>query len=303
MKTNRRSFIKSSSFLLGAVLYPGKNILSSINYLGLTGIKEIRNNIGIYTEKGGTIGWYVSEDTVIVIDSQFPDSAEHFVEELKTKTERKIDILFNTHHHGDHTSGNYYMKEFVEEIVAQENCPKLQKKFYGNGERKDKQVYADVTFKDEWELDLGKEKVKANYFGSAHTEGDALLHFQNANVVHMGDLVFNKVYPYMDRPAGCTAAGSIQVLEKATSLFDKDTKFISGHANTDENVTFSINGLKVMRDYFSALLEFVGKEIKSGKSLEEIQKASGVPGFENLTEKWDGAKNMNLKAAYEELSS
>ena len=302
MKSNRRSFIKSSSFLMGALLYPGKNIFGSINFFNLGGIKEIGPNIGIYTEKGGTIGWYVSDDAVVVVDSQFPDSVQNFVGELKKKTNHKIDILFNTHHHGDHTSGNYYMKDFVEMIVAQENCVKLQKKFYGEGDEKDKQVYANVTFKDEWELDLGKETIKANYFGSAHTSGDAVLHFQNANVVHIGDLVFNHTYPYMDRPAGCTAGGSIKVLEKAASVFDKDTKFICGHADTDDNVTFSIDGLNVMRDYFSVLLEFVGKEIKSGKTLTELQKVAGVPGFENLTERWEGAKNMNLKAAYEELS-
>ena len=303
MKSNRRSFIKSSSFLIAAILYPSKNIFGGINFFSPEGIKEIRPNIGIFTEKGGTIGWYVSDDAVVVVDSQFPDSAQHFIEELKKKTKRKIDILFNTHHHGDHTAGNFYMKDFVEKIVAQENCVKLQKKFYGKGDKKDKQVYADVTFKDEWELDLGKEKIKANYFGSAHTSGDAVLHFQNANVVHIGDLVFNHAYPYMDRPAGCTAAGSIEVLEKAVSVFDNDTKFICGHADTDENVTFSIDALSVMRDYFSALLEFVGKEMQAGKSLTEIQKAAGVPGFKNLAERWEGAKDMNLKAAYEELSS
>lgn len=303
MKSNRRSFIKSSSLLIGGLLYPGRNIFGSINFFSPEGIKEIRPNIGIFTEKGGTIGWYVSDDAVVVVDSQFPDSAQHFIEEFKKKTKRKIDILFNTHHHGDHTAGNYYLKDFVKEIVAQENCVKLQKKFYGKGERKEKQVYASKTFNDEWELDLGKERIKASYFGNAHTLGDAVLHFQNANVVHMGDLVFNHAYPYMDRPAGCNASGSIKVLEKAASVFDKDTKFICGHADTDENVTFSIDALSVMRDYFSALLEFVGKEMKAGKTLSEIQEAAGVPGFEKLTERWEGAKDMNLKAAYEELST
>jgi len=302
MKSSRRTFIKTSSLLMGAIFYPGKNIFGAVNFLSLEGIKEIGPNLGIYTEKGGTIGWYISDEAVVVVDSQFPDSVKNFVGELKKKTDRKIDILFNTHHHADHTSGNFYLNDFVEEIVAHENCVKLQKEFYGKGDQKDKQVYASKTFKDEWEMDLGKERIKASYFGSAHTLGDAVLHFQNANVVHMGDLVFNNTYPYMDRPGGCTAAGSIKVLEKAASVFDKDTKFICGHADSDDNVTFSINEINKMRDYFSALLEFVGKEIKAGKELSEILKAEGVPGFENLTGRWEGAKDMNLKAAFEELS-
>jgi glyoxylase-like metal-dependent hydrolase (beta-lactamase superfamily II) len=302
MKTNRRKFLKSSSILFGAILYPGNNILGAIRSFSLEGIKEIAPNIGIFTEKGGTIGWYVDGDAVVVVDSQFPDSAKNFMSELRNKTGRKIDILFNTHHHGDHTSGNYHLKDFVIDIVAQENCPKLQEKFYGVGETKEKQKYAGITFKEEWELNLGKEKIKAYHFGPAHTGGDAFLHFQNANVVHMGDLVFNRVYPYMDSPAGCTAEGSINVLEKAMSLFDDDTKFIYGHAISDDYVSGSIKDLKLQRDFFSALLEFVGKEIKAGKSLEEIEKASGIPGYESLTERWEGAKNMNLKHAYKELT-
>jgi len=303
MAAGRRDFIKSSSLLLGSILYPGKNLLSFTRLFSLTGIREIRPNVGVFTSEGGTIGWYVSEDAVVAIDSQFPDSAKSFMNEIRRKTERKIDILFNTHHHGDHTSGNYYLKDFADKIVAQENCPALQKKFYGEGEKESQQVYADTTFKNEWELDLSNEKLKAYHLGSAHTGGDAFVHFQNSNVVHMGDLVFNKVYPYMDRPAGCVIEGSINVLGKAASLFDKETIFIYGHADSDENVTGSIDDLVTMKDYFSALLETVEKEMKEGKSLDEIQKATHIPGFENLTERWEGAKNMSLKAAYEELSS
>jgi len=303
MSAGRRDFIKSSSLLLGAILYPGKKLLSFNRLFFLPGIREIRPNIGVFTMEGGTIGWYVSKDSVVVIDSQFPDSAKSFMNEIREKTERKIDILFNTHHHGDHTSGNYYLNDFADKIVAQENCPVLQKKFYGEGENEKQQVYADTTFKNEWEFDLGNEKLKAYHLGSAHTGGDAFLHFQNLNVVHMGDLVFNKVYPYMDRPAGCVIEGSINVLEKAVSLFDKDTIFIYGHADSDENVSGSIDDLTTMQNYFSALLEFVNKEMNSGMSLSEIQNATHIPGFENLTERWEGAKNMSLKAAYEELTS
>jgi cyclase len=303
MAANRRDFIKSSSLLIGAILYPGKSLLSFTRLFSLPGIREIRPNVGVFTMEGGTIGWYVSDDAVVIIDSQFPDSAKSFMNEIREKTERKIDILFNTHHHGDHTSGNYYLKDFADKIVAQENCPELQKKFYGEGETESQQVYADTTFKNEWEFDLGNEKLKAYHLGSAHTAGDAFIHFQNSNVVHMGDLVFNKVYPYMDRPAGCFIEGSIDVLGKAVSLFDNETVFIYGHADSDENVSGSVDDLSTMQNYFSALLEFVDKEMKTGKSLTEIQNATHIPGFENLTERWQGAKNMSLKAAYEELSS
>ena len=302
MIIKRRNFLQTSAFLLGAILYPGKNIFSSLSSLLPEGIREIRHNVGVFTKRGGTIGWYISDDAVVVVDSQFPDSAQVFIDEIKQKTDRRIDVLFNTHHHGDHTSGNFYIKDFADKIVACENCVKIQRRIYGEGEKSDKQVYADTTFKTEWELDLGNETIKAYHFGPAHTGGDAFIHFQNSNVVHMGDLVFNHRYPYMDRPAGCTVTGSINYLEKVIQMFGKDTVFIFGHAVSDEHVTGNLDNLLSMRDYFSALRDFMKKEIKAGQSLDEIEKAKHIPGFEHFPERYDGEKNKNLKAAYEEFS-
>ena len=108
MIIKRRDFIQSSIYLLGAILYPGKNIFGMLRSLRVEGIIEIRPNIGIFTKRGGTIGWYISDDALVVVDSQFPETAEQFLSELKLNTDRKIDILFNTHHHGDHTSGNIF---------------------------------------------------------------------------------------------------------------------------------------------------------------------------------------------------
>jgi glyoxylase-like metal-dependent hydrolase (beta-lactamase superfamily II) len=302
MIIKRRDFLHSSVYLLGAILYPGKNIFSTLRSLPPEGIKEIRSNIGIFTKRGGTIGWYISDDALVVVDSQFPETAGQFISELKQKTDRKIDILFNTHHHGDHTSGNYYLKEFADKVIAQENCVKLQQKFYGKDEKSNKQVYADTTFKEEWELDLVNEKIKVYHFGSAHTGGDAFFHFQEANVVHLGDLVFNRRYPYMDRPAGCTVTGSIDYLEKVIQMYGKDTVFIFGHAISDDLVTGTVADVGIMKDYFSTLRDFLSKEINAGKSLEEIEKIEHIPGFENLPERYDGEKNKNIKAAYDEFS-
>jgi glyoxylase-like metal-dependent hydrolase (beta-lactamase superfamily II) len=303
MATDRRDFIKSSAFLFGAMLYPGKTLSGLTKLFPLSGIREIRSNIGVFTEEGGTIGWYIDEDALVVIDTQFPKTVKNFWNEISEKSQRRIDILFNTHHHGDHTSGNYFLKDFADKIVAQELCPVLQKKFYGTGGDGSEQVYADTTFDKEWEYSIGKEKMNAYHFESAHTEADAFIHFQNANVVHFGDLVFNKIYPYMDRPAGCNIQGLINVLEKAISMFDKDTIFIFGHASSPENVTGKTDALVTMKNYFEALMELVQREVKSGKSLEEIKEIKHIPGFENLIEGWEGAKNMSLTAAYEELSS
>ena len=93
----------------------------------------------------------------------------------------------------------------VAHVVAHENSLKNQKTVAEKAKSGDKQLYADVTFKDGWKYKIGGERLRSYYFGPGYTDGDALIHFENANVLHMGDLVFNRGYPFVDRSAGPTS--------------------------------------------------------------------------------------------------
>lgn len=299
MEINRKQFIKSSFLLTGGILLQGSSFFNLLDD-PKNGIKKLRNNIGIYIEKGGTIGWYAGKDYSVVIDSQFPDSAKNFFDNFTKMSGGKIDTLFNTHHHGDHTSGNVYLRDFTKTIVAHENCKMLQEKMYGGNPDKP-QKYPDITFVQDWELDLKKEKVTARYFAPAHTGGDSVIHFENANIAHLGDLVFNNTYPYIDNMGGGSIKYWIETLEMIYKRYDNDTLFIYGHAATDDQVTGSRNDIKKMKNYFEVLIDTVNKGVKAGKSKDDI--ASGeIPGFNNLKERWDGARKMNLERAYDELT-
>ena len=299
MKITRRSFIKSSSILGAGLMFSGNKLLYALQDEG-GNMEVLRNNIGIFTEKGGTIGWLVSDDATIVIDSQFPDTAKHFISKVLDKTHHKIDVLINTHHHSDHTSGNFMLNKLTDKIVANENAVALQKKFYGSGDSASSQVYANITFSDQWSGTFGKEKITATHLWPAHTEGDSFLHFENSNIVHLGDLVFNGVYPYMDRPAGTNIAKWIEYDDEILKRFDNDTIFIFGHGTS---VYGKKKEVQRMRDYLEALLDHVSKNIKAGKSLDEIINMGTVPGFEDHVAAWEGALKMSITAAYEELSS
>ncbi len=299
MKLDRRSFLKSSSLITAGLFLPTNKLLAALQEENEGNIQTLRNNIGIFTEKGGTIGWLVADDAVIVIDSQFPDSAKHFITKLFKKTNRNIDFLINTHHHSDHTSGNFMMNKISNDIVANETAVNLQKQFYGQGEDAASQVYANITFKDKWSQEVGKEKITAKHYWNAHTGGDAFIHFENSNVCHLGDLVFNRVYPYMDRPGGTNIDGWIKYLDAVIPEFDSDTLFIYGHGTS---VYGNKEDLKRMRNFLSALMDYVSKKVKAGKNEDEILNAGPVPGFEDQKSAWDGALQMNLKAAYEELT-
>jgi cyclase len=300
MKLTRKEFLRTSIILGSGMFLPGENLLAHFQYLS-KGFRSIGNNTGVYIEKGGTIGCYISDDAVVVIDSQYPDSAKNFMNGLQQKTSRKIDILFNTHHHGDHTSGNIYLKDFASKIVAHENCRLLQEK-NDKKEPAKPQAYADTTFKETWSQDLGKDKVTATHFGPGHTGGDSVIHFEKENIAHVGDLVFNKTFPFIDLDGGGLIKNWAIVLEKVASHYPKDTKYFFGHAINDDLIVGSATDLGNMANYLVALIEFVEAEVKEGKTKEEISLETEIPGFADLKERWPGARKMNLERAYDQLT-
>lgn len=302
MYINRRSFIKSSSILVGGIVLQGSQVYKMPDN-AIENIREIVSGFGIYNEKGGTIGWYVQDDVVVVIDSQFPDSAKNFKNALNTKSSRNINYLFNTHHHRDHTLGNYYIKGFSENIIAHTNCPRLQIK-QNKGEKTESQVVtANITFDSKLRITLPNENLNSMHFGQAHTGGDIVVHFENNNIAHLGDLVFNNVIPFIDKEGECSVKNWALVLEKVLSYFDASTRFIFGHADSNKNVVGSKNDILKMKNYLEGLYSYTYNELAIGKSVAEIENSNKVPGFENVKELWDGARKMNLKATAEQIKT
>lgn len=297
---NRRIFLQNSALTFGAIaLLPHQELMAGVFSENPYKIKELRGGVSVFTEKGGTIAFLQGNDGLVVVDSQFPEQAGHLIEELKKSSEKPFRYLINTHHHGDHTGGNIAFKGLAEHVAGHKNCLINQQNSAQKQKTEDKQLYADLTFDDTWKQKVGKEHIKAHYFGAGHTNGDAVIHFENANIAHMGDLVFNRRYPFVDRSAGANIKSWISVLDKTLKTFDKETIFVFGHAFDPEKITGNKEDLKAFQDYLAKLLVFVESEIKSGKSKEDVLKATSVPG---VTEwKGDGIQR-SLQAAYEELT-
>lgn len=293
----RKDFLKTGAVLTGGILFPINKLFPFNIKNEPEGFKLLRDSVGIYSNRGGTIGWFVNNDAAVVIDTQFPDTAKIFLEGLSTKHNDKIDVLFNTHHHVDHTAGNRLFKENTLKIVAQENVPVYQQRSHEGKESEKEQVYADTTFNDEYEIIIGNEKITAKYFGVAHTSGDSVIHFENANIAHLGDLVFNGVYPFIDMNSGNLTEWST-VLNKIINYYDNDTLFIFGHG---VEVTGNKKDIERKISYLNSLLEYVEKEKREGKSLEEIQKIESLKGFENIKSTREDAFKRNLEAAYKSI--
>jgi glyoxylase-like metal-dependent hydrolase (beta-lactamase superfamily II) len=261
-------------------------------------LKPLRNNIGIFTEQGGTIAWMVNKDGIVVVDAQFPTTAPHLIAELKKQSDKPFEWLINTHHHGDHTGGNICFKDLAKNVAAHTNSITNQKTATPGKEAS--QLYPNIAFEDGWKIKVGDEHIKAHYFGTGHTNGDAMIHFENANIVHTGDLVFNRRYPVVDPKAGASVRHWSVALESAQKQFSKDTLFVFGHAFDPEKVTGTMDDLKAMQNYMENLVAFVGAQIKAGKTKDEVLQATSIPGVTD----WQGQGiQRSLGAAFDELSA
>jgi len=295
----RRSFLRNTGLTAGLLALSSKDLMASFFQQPAYKIKMLRGDIGIFTESGGTIGFYQSNDGYVVVDSEFVNPATHLIAELKKMKEMPFKFLINTHHHGDHTGGNIAFKDIAEHVVGHENCLANYKRVTEQKKDFDKQLFQDMTFGDTWKQKIGKESIRTYYYGAGHTNGDAIIHFENANIAHMGDLLFNQLPPYIDRSAGANIKNWITVLQKTQKTFNNDTLFIFGHAGNPDNVTGGKAEIAAFQDYLEKLLAFTDAQIKAGKTRDEIVKVKDIPGVS-----WpNSGAERSLGAAYDELTS
>lgn len=295
----RRMFLTSSALALAAVALDHNKLFASLQQQSTYKFKPLRNDIGIFNEQGGTIAWLNSPDGYIVVDSQFPTTAPHLIDELKKMGSKPFLSLFNTHHHSDHTAGNISFKNLVNKVIAHENSLLNQQKVARKEGTVANQLYPDTVFKDHYSLSTAKESIVAYYYGPAHTNGDSIIHFENSNIVHLGDLVFNRNFPYIDKSAGASITGWIEALEDIRQDFNKDTLYIFGHALDPEKVTGKADDLQAFQNFLESLLKYVSNQLKSKVSLENLLKTQEIPG----ASQWKGEGiERGLKAAYEELT-
>jgi cyclase len=274
---NRRSFVKNAGLGFGAIPLLRNDWLNQYMQDNPYKMKMLRNDVGVFTEKGGTIAY--------LIDALQKDPGKPF------------EILINTHHHGDHTSGNISFKGIVPHVAAHTNSFLNQQQVAKAKNTEDRQLYPDITFGDTWEYRKMKENIKTYYWGPAHTNGDSVIFFPHANIAHVGDLVFNRRWAFIDRSAGASIKNWIIVLDKIQAQFDNDTLFVFGHAFDPEKITGNKADVKAMQEYLKNLRSFVNSQIKAGKTKDEIMKATSIPG---VTE-WQGdGIDRGLQAAYEE---
>jgi cyclase len=197
--------------------------------------EKLSANVYMLMGAGGNIGLSVGDDAVFVIDDQFAPLAPKIKAAIALITKKPVQFLLNTHFHSDHTGGNEAFGGDGALIVAHDNVRKRMSAEQAIALFGMKQAAAPkvalpvVTVAGEISFHINGDELRAFHVPRAHTDGDLIVHFQKADVVHMGDTFFNGNYPFIDTGSGGTADGLIAAADKVLALATDKTKIIPGH--------------------------------------------------------------------------
>lgn len=325
MPPSRRDFLATSAALTaGALLGRPLDVLASRPVRAMPPeFTPVRRNVGTFTMRGGTVGWLVDPGAVAVVDTQFPAEAQALLAGLQERSgSRGVDVLLNTHHHGDHTGGNGVFRGVARRVVAHgmadqhmRRAPQPPPQQAPQGQQPPPQqqqtqppppppLYPDTTFTHSWSTDAGDERIVARHHGRAHTSGDAVITFERANVVHLGDLGFHRRHPVVDRAAGASMRNWARVLAEVVNAHAPDTIYIFGHAGEGLPVTGSAAELLQFRDYLGAVLAFVERHVEAGRPREEVlAMRAPLAGFEAWGPFGQAGPRDPLTVAYEEVTT
>jgi glyoxylase-like metal-dependent hydrolase (beta-lactamase superfamily II) len=237
--------------------------------------QQVAPGVYMLLGQGGNIGVSVGEDGVFLIDDQFAPLTDKILAAIRAITSEPVRFVFNTHWHGDHTGGNENLGGAGALIVAHENVrarlsmdqvlERIGREPAPNPAAPDGALPV-ITFAEDVTFHLNGDELYAFHVANAHTDGDAIVHFRRANVVHMGDTFFRDRFPFIDTATGGSIDGMIAAAGAALALMDASTMVIPGHGalSTREDLRAYRDALRSMRDAVAGLME-------EGHSLERIQ--------------------------------
>lgn len=185
---------------------------------------------GLYTimGRGGNILFSTGPDGTFVIDDQFADIAAENLALIDEVADTPVVFVLNTHHHGDHSGGNAPFVKAGATILAHDNVRARLAEAAKDDPEKTMGLPV-ITFSDTTTFHWNDKEIHVFHTPSAHTDGDALVHFRGVDVIHTGDTLFSGRYPYIDLGSGGTVDGALGALARVVELADDDTVIVPGH--------------------------------------------------------------------------
>lgn len=262
----------------------------------------VTDGIHMLMGKGGNIAVSTGRDGTFIVDDQYAIQHGPLLEAVKALSDDPVKLVVNTHWHTDHTGGNARFGEAATIIIAHDNVRKRlstdQVIEFFNSPRPAAPATAlpVVTFSRDVTLHLNDDDVHIFHVRAAHTDGDAVVHFQRANVIHTGDVFFNERYPFIDSGGGGTIAGMIEAVERILALADDDTRIIPGHGSLTDKT-----GLTRYLEMLRAAQNAIAALIVAGNTMEQAVLAKPLASYDA---KWGAgfiAPDVFIKMLYDNL--
>jgi cyclase len=274
------------AFWLGIAGVPAQQDFSKVEIK----VTKVAGTVYMLEGAGGNIGVSAGDDGIAIVDDQFAPLAKKIKEALKGISDKPVKFVLNTHFHGDHTGGN---AEFGVDgtIVAHENVRKRLKdggKVAGNEVKAAaKTALPVITFEEGAVVHFNGEDIRAVHFPHGHTDGDSVIFFKEANVVHMGDDFVTYGFPFVDVSSGGSVSGMISACEKVLGMAGADAKIIPGHGplSAPSDMRKFVDMLKTTRG-------LVAQGLKDGKNASQMKADHLLAKYEDLgkgfikTDKW-----------------
>lgn len=245
--------------------------------------QKLTDHVYVLFGSGGNIGVSVGDDGGFVIDDQFAPLSEKIKAAIAQLDPKPVRFVVNTHWHGDHTGGNENMSQGGAVIVAQDNVRKrmsVEQALERGGQttRVPASPHAALpvlTFAEDVTFHVNGDSLRVIHVAAAHTDGDAIIHFTKANVIHTGDTFFNGRYPFIDLSSGGSIDGIVAAADKALSLANESTQIVPGHGAVGTKAD-----LQEYRSVVSTIRDRIAKMVAARKTLAEVAAAKPTAEFD-----------------------
>lgn len=268
-------------------------------------IQTIKAADGIYmlTGKGGNIGLSVGTDGAFLIDDQFAPLTDKIQAAITQVSDKPVKFVLNTHWHPDHTGGNENLGSSGTVIVAHDNVRKrlsvdnFIEMFNMQSSAMAAAGLPVITFGDAITFHLNDDEILVRHVMNAHTDGDAIVHFKHANVIHAGDTYFSGMYPFIDASSGGSNDGYIRAIDQVLAQANEKTVIIPGHGPISNK-----QELAAWRDMLETIIDRIRAMVGENASLEQVQASLPTKAFD---EKYGGGFINNetfVKMLYQNMT-
>jgi cyclase len=234
-------------------------------------VRPLAANVYLLHASGGNTVALLGPDGTLLVDTEFAQVAPKLKDALAKLGAGPTRYVISTHYHSDHTGGNAFFHKDGAVLIAQTQCRArlLEGQFSRYWNHFSPAIAEadapELTFETSLTLHFDGEEVTASHLQPAHTDGDTVVYFKRANVVHLGDIYINGLYPYIDLSAKGTIDGYFPVLDDVLARIDAHTLVIPGHGPVSDR-----GGLQAYRDMLWTIRNRVAALAGQGKTLEEI---------------------------------